>query len=83
VPGDALVHISGEVQEQVARAASVLRDDPAPAQQALWVYGGAAIYPFVARAAEHGAGSLAPMLPLTLVGTWRLPKRAQSSCRRL
>jgi hypothetical protein len=25
-------------------------------------------FPFVARAAEHGAGSLAPMLPLTLVG---------------
>jgi DNA-binding NtrC family response regulator len=44
VPGDALARISGEVQEQVARAAAVVRDDPAPAQQALWVYGGAAIY---------------------------------------
>jgi len=25
-------------------------------------------FPFVARASEHGAGSLAPMLPLTLLG---------------
>jgi Aspartyl protease len=30
-------------------------------------------FPFVARASEHGAGSLAPMLPLTLVGGRSVP----------
>ena len=36
---------------------------PATAQQ----------FPFVVRASEHGAGSLAPMLPLTLVGKHSVP----------
>jgi hypothetical protein len=30
-------------------------------------------FPFVVRASEHGAGSLAPMLPLTLVGSRSVP----------
>lgn len=30
-------------------------------------------FPFVARSSEHGAGSLAPMLPFTLVGARSVP----------